>query len=223
MAFDVTSTFQAGNAGKATDINKNFADIEAELNAFPTAGLLKDGSITNAMIQSGVIATSKLSQVSTSTSFAGASDSVLPTQLAVKSYVDSKEFTSYYNVLQRTADVGLGDSYSKISMTAKIIGGTSYLSNGGYKCPVTGYYQISYYATMKANPHGNVQAKLDVNGVTKCHSYSGGNSSLGQNVRLGGSATLTINKDQYVYCYASATNGRGGTCYDFTLYVTKVA
>jgi hypothetical protein len=224
MAFDVTKTFQAGDAGKATDINQNFADIEAELNAFPTAGSLKEGSITNSMIQEGVIKTSKLADVSTDSTFANASNTVLPSQLAAKTYIDSREFTSYYNYLRRTTNQGLSNSYSKVSMETKVVGGTSYLVNGEWNCPAAGNYFISWMANIHANAYGNAYGKLKIAGSDACFAFSDGSSSNGQDVVIGCSIYKSgLVKDQRVVCYVKGSDNRGGTCYDFHLYCTKAS
>jgi hypothetical protein len=220
MAFDVTNTFVAGTDADASELNKNFIDIEAELNAFPTAGKIKNGSITNAMITDGSILTNKLNEVSTLTNLS-TSTTILPTSGAIKSYIDSKEFTSFYSANYGNSALGLNNNWKTYNLQYNSSGSSGQISNGGYKAETSGNHNIGYYCYMHANPHGNVHAGLYIETDGWAESYSGGNSSLGQNVKLGGQVYKHLDKDQIVYPRVHATSGRGGNCTYFYLFVSR--
>jgi hypothetical protein len=82
MAFNTSKTHVAGTAAEAADLNQNTAEIEAELNAFPTDGSLKAGAVQFSNIDSGVIETSSEGLTST--------DTALPTSKAVDEHIDTK-------------------------------------------------------------------------------------------------------------------------------------
>jgi hypothetical protein len=223
MAFNVTNTFTAGSDADSDDINQNFADIETELNAFPSSGAVKDGAITNAMIQTGVITTAKLSQTETTLS---TSTSILPVSNAVKEYVDARVFSSFYGVYKSTTTQGLGDSYAKYNMTTKVSGESDRITDGRYVVNATGTFIVAYYCRMHANAHGNVRAQLyfpEQGTPARAASYSDGNSSLTQDVVIGNAVEIAMTSGDTVEVQVSATSGRGGSVYNSYLYVTKVA
>jgi hypothetical protein len=220
MPFNVTNTFEAGSDADSADINQNFSDIEDELNAFPTNGSLKDGIISNNMIQAGSITTAKLAQVETSALSTSTTD--LITSGPVKTYIDARVFSSFYGIYVAQADKGLNDSFSRHWLDTYSSGQTGRIGSGVYYINKDGTYLVGYFCTMHANAHGNVKAKLTDRGTVLHNSYSDGNSSLTQDVVIGGCATRYFTSGDWIDVQVAATNGRGGTCYQTYLYVSRL-
>jgi hypothetical protein len=75
----VSNTFIAGTDAKAAELNTNFAEVVAELNAFPTSGYLKNGAVTFGSLNDTAVETSTEGITST--------DVAIPTSKAVVNYV----------------------------------------------------------------------------------------------------------------------------------------
>jgi hypothetical protein len=89
MSFRVPKNIEKNATGNITNININFAAVEAELNDLGFEGLLNSGEwITNDHWVEGTIKTARFADVLTGT--LTSSTTSLVTGNAVKKYVDSK-------------------------------------------------------------------------------------------------------------------------------------
>jgi hypothetical protein len=208
MAFDVTNTFQAGTDAKASELNKNFSDIEDELNAFPTAGALKEGSVTESAIANSAITVAKLSNVITDTSLTGASNSNIPSTLAVKTYLDNK-----FDTLEVFGSAQMTSTFSSTS-------GTDDWSDSIWTCPANGTYQIytaarflmKRYTTLRIGWHqtvGGIESYQYENYYNTAYTTSNVNYGWG----LVKSGTVALTAGDTIKLYARANGGSGGTCY----------
>jgi hypothetical protein len=99
MAFSVTNDFTAGTDAIASEVNQNFTDIEAELNAFPTDGTLKDGAVsTTAKLANGIITTAKFAATAFYDTDAMTENSATAcaSQQSIKAYVDNNVPTTFF-------------------------------------------------------------------------------------------------------------------------------
>jgi hypothetical protein len=167
MTFDVTNTFQAGTDAKAVDLNKNFSDIENELNAFPTGGALKNGSITNAMIVDSAITFPKLSGISTDgVGLTPVNDTTLATSKAIKTYIDTYlTGIKVFGTATLTSDhSNLAGSFPAVTVRS----GSSNWSSSIFTVPVTGTYYIHTAARFLMRRY----SRLRIGWYSSRHSYS---------------------------------------------------